>query len=105
MRLQADPTVQYILDDGARRLRYDDLHLKSDYNTYLHYGLPPGPVSNPGKAAIVAALHPAKSKFLFFVANGFGGHSFSRTFKEHQKAIRQFRKVRAGQQEVLKQQG
>ena len=104
MRLQADPTVQYLLDDGPRRLRYTDLHLESDYNTYLHYGLPPGPVSNPGKAAILAALHPDKSKFLFFVANGFGGHTFTRTFKEHQKAIKRFRKMRA-EREALKQEG
>ncbi|HTK82019.1 MAG TPA: endolytic transglycosylase MltG [Bacteroidota bacterium] len=103
MRLQADPTVQYIIGGGPRRLRFSDLHLESDYNTYLHTGLPPGPVSNPGKASILAAVHPAKSKFLFFVANGFGGHVFSRTFKEHQKAIRQFHKIRAEQQ-ALKQE-
>ncbi len=104
MRLQADPTVQYILEDGPRRLHYSDLQRESEYNTYLHYGLPPGPISNPGKAAILAAIYPEKNKFLFFVANGLGGHTFSRTYQEHQKAVKQFRKSRE-LQEAVKQEG
>ena len=104
MRLEADPTIQYMLEDGPRRLHYGDLQRESDYNTYRHYGLPPGPISNPGKASILAALYPEKSKFLFFVANGLGGHTFSRTYEEHQKAVKQFRKFRA-EQEALKEEG
>ncbi len=83
MRLEADPTIQYALEDGPRRLRYDDLRSDSPYNTYLHAGLPPGPVNNPGKASILAALYPQGNGYLFFVANGRGGHWFSRTYGEH----------------------
>ena len=104
MRLEADPTVQYIIEDGPRRLHYTDLQRESEYNTYLHYGLPPGPINNPGKASILAAIYPQKSMFLFFVANGLGGHTFSRTYEEHQRAVRQFRKLRA-EQDALKQEG
>jgi UPF0755 protein len=98
MRLEADPTIQYILPDGPRRLYFSDLQRESPYNTYRHYGLPPGPINNPGLASITAALFPRKHKFLFFVATGGGGHTFSRTFTEHLKAIQSFRKRRAEQQ-------
>ena len=56
MKLQADPTIQYIIDDGPRRLLNHDLKIKSNYNTYLYKGLPPGPINNPGKESIIAAL-------------------------------------------------
>jgi UPF0755 protein len=104
MRLEADPTIQYLLEDGPRRLHYTDLKRESDYNTYLHYGLPPGPIGNPGKASILAAIHPRQNKYLFFVANGSGGHTFSRTFEEHRKAVRQLRKLRA-EKEALAEEG
>lgn len=96
MRLQADPTVQYLLPDGPRRLYYADLATNSPYNTYLHGGLPPGPVNNPGRASIIAALYPAHHQFLFFVANGAGGHSFSKSYEEHERKVRMFRRQMAG---------
>ncbi|MBI4549142.1 MAG: endolytic transglycosylase MltG [Ignavibacteriae bacterium] len=104
MRLQADPTIQYLLEDGPRPLRYSDLYLESAYNTYRHEGLPPGPINNPGKTSILAALYPASHKYLFFVANGLGGHRFSRTYNEHVRAVRQYRKFRAVQQ-AMKETG
>lgn len=94
MRLEADPTIQYILPDGPRRLLYEDLRMDSPYNTYRRYGLPPGPINNPGREAILAVLYPARHDYLFFVANGKGGHLFSRTYSDHQRAVRAYRKVR-----------
>lgn len=94
MRLEADPTIQYVLQDGPRRLLFSDLKIKSPYNTYLHYGLPPGPINNPGRKAILAALYPVDHRYLFFVANGQGGHTFSTNYAEHQRAIRLYRRVR-----------
>jgi len=105
MPLQADPTVQYILDDGPRRLHYSDLQRESAYNTYIHRGLPPGPINNPGRASILAALSPKKHKYLFFVATGQGGHHFARTFPEHLRAIKRFRKMREEQQAIKESQG
>jgi UPF0755 protein len=94
MLLQADPTIQYVLEGGPRLLRRSDLQIPSPYNTYLHHGLPPGPVNNPGRAAILAALYPRRHRFLFFVANGEGGHTFTRTYDDHRKAIRQYQRRR-----------
>ncbi|MGA7160087.1 MAG: endolytic transglycosylase MltG [Bacteroidota bacterium] len=95
MKLEADPTIQYIIPDGPRRLLYTDLKIESPYNTYQHYGLPPGPISNPGKKSILAALYPAKNNFLYFVADGLGGHRFARTFGEHLKNVRSYRRAHA----------
>jgi UPF0755 protein len=100
MRLEADPTIQYIIPNGPRRITYQDLEIQSPYNTYRRYGLPPGPVNNPGRQAILAALYPEQHAYLFFVADGFGGHIFTRTFSEHQKAVRDFRRVRRLQQQA-----
>ncbi len=94
MRLDADPTVQYVLPDGPRRLLYADLRIPSPYNTYLHYGLPPGPISNPGRKAILATLYPASHQYVFFVANGKGGHVFTRSYSDHQRAVRIYRRIR-----------
>lgn len=94
MRLEADPTVQYVLPNGPRRLLYSDLKINSPYNTYLHYGLPPGPINNPGRAAIFATLYPASHQYLFFVADGKGGHLFSRSYSDHQRAVRAYRRIR-----------
>ncbi len=105
MRLEADPTIQYILADGPRRLHFSDLQRESPYNTYRNYGLPPGPINNPGLASITAALFPKKHKYLFFVATGEGGHTFSRTFSEHLRAIQSYRKKRAEQQQVASGEG
>jgi UPF0755 protein len=93
MRLQADPTIQYVLPDGPRRLWYKDLQIQSPYNTYQRYGLPPGPISNPGRASILAVLYPAQHSYLYFVADGAGGHIFSRSYSEHQRAVYRYRKV------------
>ena len=94
MRLQADPTIQYILEDGPRRLLNRDLKIVSPYNTYLNKGLPPGPINNPGIESIKAALFPVESDYLYFVARGDGYHTFSITEKQHNKAKRDFQKVR-----------
>ncbi len=91
MRLQADATVQYALPDGPRRLLYRDYKYPSEYNTYLHWGLPPGPVNSPGLAAIQAAVEPSAVDYLYYVADGQGGHVFSKSLEEHQKAVRALR--------------
>ena len=94
MKLECDPTVIYALKrDGTYtgQLRKRDLKFDSPYNTYMVGGLPPGPICNPGRASIEAALFPAAADFIFFVAGGEGGHVFSRTLKEHQNAVRAYR--------------
>jgi UPF0755 protein len=86
MRLQCDPTVIYALarkGEWTGKLRRSDLEVDSPYNTYLHAGLPPGPICNPGAAALAAAVSPAESADLYFVARGDGGHYFSRTYADH----------------------
>ena len=88
MYLQADPTVQYAIEGGPRRLFNRDYEIDSPYNTYRHRGLPPGPVMNPGAASLMAALYPADADYLFFVARGDGSHVFSRTSREHIDAKR-----------------
>ena len=94
MYLQADPTVQYVIEDGPRRLFYRDYKIDSPYNTYRHRGLPPGPVMNPGAASLRAALYPADVDYLYFVARGDGSHVFSRTVREHEEAKRKTRSAR-----------
>jgi UPF0755 protein len=104
MRLEADPTIQFMLEDGPRRVLYSDLKTDNPYNTYLYSGLPPGPVNNPGRASILAVLWPAQHGYLYFVANGTGGHWFSRSFEEHQRNVRMYRRIRARQHAALVQQ-
>ncbi len=99
MRLQCDPTVIYGLErlgkyNGA--LTGKDLSFDSPYNTYEHGGLPPGPIGNPGEASLRAALHPAQTNFLYFVANTQGGHFFSATLEEHNKNVVKYRRLLAG---------
>lgn len=95
MRLEADPTVAYAMGGYRGRLLYDDLLIDSPYNTYRHAGLPPGPICNPGRAAIEAALAPDSTcEALYFVARGDGGHIFSVTLKEHLAAVAAVRKQR-----------
>ncbi len=84
--LQCDATVQYALPRRKGRLFYKDLKVDSPYNTYKNAGLPPGPICNPGRTSLRAAIYPAKSNFLFYVAKGDGAHIFSRTAEEHNRA-------------------
>ncbi|MEI7484312.1 MAG: endolytic transglycosylase MltG [Ignavibacteriota bacterium] len=93
MKLEADPTIQYALPDGPKqRLLKSDLKVNSPYNTYLNYGLPPGPINNPGLKAIESVLNYDKHNYIFFVATGKGGHKFTATYKEHLEAVAEYRK-------------
>ena len=98
MPLQADPTILYLLTNGrgdlGRSLSRQDLLVESTYNTYLNTGLPPAPITNPGLASLKAVARPADVHFLYFVADGSGGHIFSTTLGEHQKNHAAWRKVR-----------
>jgi UPF0755 protein len=84
--LQSCATVEYLLPERKGRLSEEDTKLDSPYNTYLHDGLPPGPICNPGRRALAAALDPERNDYLFFVARGDGTHAFSRTAAEHTAA-------------------
>lgn len=91
MKLDIDATVQYGLGGHRPRLFYGDLAADTPYNTYLHAGLPPGPISNPGLASFRAALRPAKAGYLYYVARPDGSHIFSRTLQEHNAAKKRVR--------------
>jgi len=86
MRLESCATVIYALDGDVERLTVQDLKVESPYNTYIHAGLPPGPICSPGRASLEAALQPADTDYLFFVSNGDGSHTFSKTFGGHLNA-------------------
>jgi UPF0755 protein len=104
MPLQSDPTVIYGLTKGeiqqsgqgplGRHITAADLQTDSPYNTYKHPGLPPGPIANPGEAAIEAVLMPEHNDYLYFVADGSGGHVFAKTLEEHNKNVAHWREVR-----------
>ena len=100
MRLQSDPTVVYDLTGGkgglGRTLTREDLKQETPSNTYVIDGLPPAPISNPGRQALRAVLHPAVSDDLYFVADGSGGHAFSGTLAEHNRNVAKWRKIRDG---------
>jgi UPF0755 protein len=87
MMLQSCATVQYLLGEVKPVLTYDDIAIESPYNTYLHTGLPPGPVCNPGSASLEAALFPAETEYLYFVAKADGYHAFARTYEEHLRNV------------------
>lgn len=91
MLLQADPTVQYAMGRHKSRVMYKDLATRSPYNTYLHAGLPPGPIASPGAASLAAAANPAKVDYLYFVARPDGRHEFRQTLAQHNNAIRKVR--------------
>ena len=99
MKLQTDPTVIYGVTKGkgslGRGLRQSELRTKTDWNTYVIEGLPITPIANPGEAAIRAALNPAETNYIFFVADGTGGHAFAETIGEHNKNVREWRKIEA----------
>lgn len=107
MMLQTDPTVIYAITKGkhknegkgplGRRLLTKDLQIDSPYNTYKYVGLPPTPICNPGKASIEAALNPEENDYIFFVADGTGGHVFAKTAAEHERNVREWRKIRRAQ--------
>ena len=94
MRLQADPTAVYGTKAWITKVTAQDLKRKSPYNTYLHKGLPPGPIANPGEGSILATLYPDNADYLFFVAQGDGSHFFSKDFRSHEKAIGRYRSNR-----------
>lgn len=104
MKLQTDPTVIYAMTGGdieedgqgpiGRRLLRKDLQIDSPYNTYRYAGLPPGPIANPGAAAIAATLNPEAHDYLYFVADGSGGHAFGKTLAEHNRNVANWRRVR-----------
>jgi len=91
-RLEVDATVLYALGAHKAVVTYDDLKVSSPYNTYVHAGLPPGPIANPGLDAIRAALRPARTEFFFYVARPDGSHAFSRTLSEHLANVRRYRR-------------
>lgn len=98
MKLQTDPTVIYALTLGkkdlGRSLKKKDLQVDSPYNTYKYYGLPPSPICNPGRLSLEAAANPEKTSYLYFVANGKGGHNFSKSLKEHNDNVQSWLKER-----------
>ena len=91
MKLQADPTIQYIIEGPPKTLSTRDLRIKSPYNTYQNYGLPPGPINNPGIQSIKAALYPLETDYLFFVAQGDGSHKFTTNELDHEAAKRVYK--------------
>ena len=99
MRLQTDPTVIYGITEGrgvlGRGIRASELRAETPWNTYVIDGLPPTPIANPGRAAIEAAVNPDGSPYLFFVADGTGGHAFAETLEEHNRNVAEWRRIEA----------
>jgi UPF0755 protein len=98
MPLQTDPTVIYALRKAGRwdgNIRKKDLDIDSPYNTYRRPGLPPGPIASPGREAILATLHPADTKDLYFVSRNDGSHHFSETLSEHERAVDRYQRSRS----------
>lgn len=94
MALDADPSVIYaqlLMNTYQGALHHDDLQTRSPYNTYRYPGLPPGPIANPGRGSLEAAMHPAVSDYLYFVSNGNGHHRFARSLEEHNRNVIAFR--------------
>lgn len=98
IRLQSDPTVIYAVKDFDGNLTRKHLQAKTPYNTYVNYGLPPGPIANPGKASLQAAISPARADYLYFVSRNNGTHHFSSSLKEHNRAVDSFQRKRGTRQ-------
>jgi UPF0755 protein len=99
MALDADPSIIYaelLAGTYTGALHHDDMHFNSPYNTYTHTGLPPGPIANPGKSALEAAMHPAETDYYYFVADAQGHHRFARTIEEHNKNVAAYRRAMRG---------
>lgn len=97
--LEADPTIQYLKRESRNKNRvlYKDLEINSPYNTYMYRGLPPGPINNPGRKAVIAALYPEDNEYYYFVADGTGGHVFSNNLNEHNQNVAKYRRWRETQ--------
>ena len=97
MRLQSDPTIVYGLVGGkgtlGRGILRSEIEAATPYNTYVIEGLPPGPIANPGRAALEAVANPSRTKDLYFVADGSGGHAFAETYEQHQRNVARWRQI------------
>ncbi|HKY83107.1 MAG TPA: endolytic transglycosylase MltG [Sphingobium sp.] len=103
MMLQADPTIIYPITKGkplGRRIKKSEITAVNDYNTYAMTGLPKGPIANPGRLSILAVLHPAQTKALYFVADGKGGHIFADTLQQHNENVRKWFEIRRARGEL-----
>jgi UPF0755 protein len=105
MRLQSDPTIIYGLVGGkgtlGRPIMKNEIEQPTPYNTYIIDGLPPGPIANPGRAALEAAANPARTRELYFVADGTGGHAFAETYEQHQKNVARLRSIESDQKDQV----
>jgi UPF0755 protein len=105
IRLQSDPTIIYGLVGGKGKLDHaltrDELNSDTPFNTYKIQGLPPGPIANPGKASLEAVLNPPDTGYLYFVANGTGGHAFAKTLEEHNANVSKWRAIEGGQSAIV----
>jgi UPF0755 protein len=103
MRLQSDPTIIYGLVGGkgtlGRPIMRSEIDQPTPYNTYQIDGLPPGPIANPGRASLEAAANPARTRELYFVADGSGGHAFAETYEQHQKNVARLRQMESDQKD------
>jgi UPF0755 protein len=99
MPLQADPSIIYgemMQGTYGGALHHEDMQVDSPYNTYRHPGLPPGPIGNPGKSSLEAAMHPAQTGYFYFVADGTGHHRFADSLEEHNRNVALYRKLMTG---------
>src|SRR6516162_5407259 len=105
IKLQSDPTIIYGLVGGkgtlGRPIKRSEIQQPSPYNTYVIDGLPPGPIANPGRASLEAAANPARTRDLFFVADGTGGHAFAETYEQHQKNVARLRSIESDQKDQV----